>query len=224
MIGNLMTLHRLERSDPEEAKKVYFFQFIFLYQLNKGLSDCVKMDTGCVDIFSYNYIVVPINENIHWYMAIICNLPNSTDETTSPVDVSSTKENGSHRRSETIRILQEYVIEEGKSKRSLIINSKNIEGMAAKGIPQQSNTFNCGLYLLAYLEKSIQNPGDFVTKLLHNRTNEDVDRSMLRSDLFRQRLQVVLPALYKEQDGEDGMDAERLLIVDTEPLNILLCG
>ncbi|EEQ84941.2 ubiquitin-like-specific protease 2 [Blastomyces dermatitidis ER-3] len=208
MIGNLMTLHRLERSDPEEAKKVYFFQFIVLYQLNKGLSDCVKMDTGCVDIFSYNYIVVPINENIHWYMAIICNLPNSTDETTSPVDVSSTKEN-----------------EEGKSKRSLIINSKNIEGMAAKGIPQQSNTFNCGLYLLAYLEKSIQNPGDFVTKLLHKRTNEDVDRSMLRSDLFRQRLQVVLPALYKEQDGEDGMDAERLLIVDTEPLNnILLCG
>jgi hypothetical protein len=31
--------------------------------------------TSKVDLLSYDYIVVPINEHAHWYMAIICNAP-----------------------------------------------------------------------------------------------------------------------------------------------------
>jgi sentrin-specific protease 7 len=34
----------------------------------------VKNWTSKVDIFGYDYIVVPINEAMHWYLAIICNV------------------------------------------------------------------------------------------------------------------------------------------------------
>ncbi|KAF2497140.1 cysteine proteinase [Lophium mytilinum] len=37
----------------------------------KGVARWVKDD-----IFSYDYVVVPVNEDTHWYVAIICNLPN----------------------------------------------------------------------------------------------------------------------------------------------------
>ncbi|KAF2801762.1 cysteine proteinase [Mytilinidion resinicola] len=37
----------------------------------KGVARWVKDD-----IFSYDYVVVPVNEETHWYVAIICNLPN----------------------------------------------------------------------------------------------------------------------------------------------------
>lgn len=34
--------------------------------------DMVKSWTRKIDIFEKNYLVVPINENLHWYLAIIC--------------------------------------------------------------------------------------------------------------------------------------------------------
>merc|ERR1711881_402662 len=36
----------------------------------------VERWTAKDDIFSYDYVIVPINEMAHWYLAIICNLPN----------------------------------------------------------------------------------------------------------------------------------------------------
>lgn len=70
----------LERTNPAAAKRVYFFNSYFFATLtNKGLReinyDGVEKWTSKVNLFSYDYIVVPINQNAHWYVAIICNLP-----------------------------------------------------------------------------------------------------------------------------------------------------
>jgi Ulp1 family protease len=70
----------LERTNPEAAKRVYFFNSYFFATLtNKGSReinyDGVEKWTSKVNLFSYDYIVVPINQNAHWYVAIICNLP-----------------------------------------------------------------------------------------------------------------------------------------------------
>jgi hypothetical protein len=70
----------LERTNPDAAKRVYFFNSYFFATLtNKGSReinyDGVEKWTSKVNLFSYDYIVVPINQNAHWYVAIICNLP-----------------------------------------------------------------------------------------------------------------------------------------------------
>jgi Ulp1 family protease len=70
----------LERTNPDVAKRVYFFNTYFFATLtNKGSRvinyEGVKKWTRYTDLFSYDYIVVPINQNAHWYVAIICNLP-----------------------------------------------------------------------------------------------------------------------------------------------------
>ena len=73
---------RLEEERPEVAKRVYFFNTFFFATLtsaHKGRKrfnyEGVQKWTRSVDLFTYDYIVVPINEQAHWYLAIICNLP-----------------------------------------------------------------------------------------------------------------------------------------------------
>ena len=73
---------RLEDERPALAKRVYFFNTFFFATLtsaHKGRKrfnyEGVQKWTRSVDLFTYDYIVVPINEQAHWYLAIICNLP-----------------------------------------------------------------------------------------------------------------------------------------------------
>ncbi|KAI4203580.1 MAG: hypothetical protein LQ350_001770 [Teloschistes chrysophthalmus] len=71
-----------EQADPTTSKKVYMFNTFFYNSLtttetgSKGFNyDAVKRWTRNVDLFTYDFVVVPVNESVHWYIAIIGNLP-----------------------------------------------------------------------------------------------------------------------------------------------------
>ncbi|KAG0055306.1 hypothetical protein BGZ83_009064 [Gryganskiella cystojenkinii] len=70
----------LEKSKPEVAHQTYIFNSFFYQKLaskpptGKHCSyDLVKSWTNKVDLFSKKYIIIPIHENVHWYLAIITN-------------------------------------------------------------------------------------------------------------------------------------------------------
>jgi Ulp1 family protease len=72
--------HDLHTEHPDIARRVYFQNTFFYTKLTKapvrsnGINyDDVKRWTAKIDIFSYDYIIVPVNEKMHWYLAIICN-------------------------------------------------------------------------------------------------------------------------------------------------------
>lgn len=88
--------HQLEQKNPELAKRVYFFNTFFYSKLtnpekgSKGINyEAVKRWTNKINLLSYDYIIVPVNENAHWYVAIICNapklLPNAESVEAQPV-------------------------------------------------------------------------------------------------------------------------------------------
>ncbi|KAI9777439.1 MAG: hypothetical protein M1839_008851 [Geoglossum umbratile] len=73
----------LEFKHASIAKRIYFFNTFFYERLTsrssgrKGINyEGVQKWTSKIDIFDFDYIVVPVNESAHWYVAIICNLPN----------------------------------------------------------------------------------------------------------------------------------------------------
>ncbi|KAL4918494.1 hypothetical protein BDW62DRAFT_200868 [Aspergillus aurantiobrunneus] len=340
----------LQRCNAEVAKRVYFFNSYFYATLTnspKGRRSInyegVEKWTRNVDLFSYDYIVVPINEDAHWYIAIICNLPylegimeenkiptsrpssevqeipetpgpsqqgeepsvipqtakeemarqslasmniseqqgsqmegsNSGDEewpeceeypdpTRAKFSDSSgqpqldtqkvTKAAGTPKksckpkrkptfgmrynicqpivitfdslnlsRSSTISTLREYLFAEAKSKRNVEINKALVKGMTAKEIPQQPNFSDCGLYLLAYVEKFIQDPDLFIRKLLRKEMRSREDWPPLRSGLLRSRLRKFMELLYSEQEQLTKVKAdEDKLLVDQQPLSYLL--
>ncbi|KAF7959824.1 hypothetical protein EAE96_001429 [Botrytis aclada] len=72
----------LEQQHPELATRVYVHNTFFYASLTKAAKgkkginyEAVERWTAKVDLLSYDYIIVPVNENTHWYVAIICNAP-----------------------------------------------------------------------------------------------------------------------------------------------------
>lgn len=380
--------HHLERTNQDVAKRIYFFNSYFFATLTntprgkRGINyEGVEKWTRTVDIFSYDYIVVPINESAHWYLAIICNLPSlrrtledspefegfpddekedaSTEAKTvdreeipetpeavaeedpvkkpeteceieseadkaresfasmtlsdkteievmdqqgdrpteavqeadddwpegeenpilsSPPKFSSSggksrpsekddaeraaqdqkedqeEANSTQKakkqkrkakvppqkydteqpviitfdsldlaRSPTIKILREYLQEEGKSKRALQIDPKMIKGMTAREIPLQPNFSDCGLYLLAYLEKFVQDPDRFISRVLLREMRTDTDWPPLKSGLLRRRLRKFLLELQDEQEKIKRNEAgEENIMADRKPISYLL--
>ncbi|KAJ8070837.1 hypothetical protein OCU04_001199 [Sclerotinia nivalis] len=79
----------LEQQHPELANRVYVHNTFFYASLTKtakgkrGINyEAVERWTAKVDLLSYDYIIVPVNENTHWYVAIICNAPKLLDSET----------------------------------------------------------------------------------------------------------------------------------------------
>ncbi|KAL2786881.1 hypothetical protein BJX66DRAFT_20660 [Aspergillus keveii] len=340
----------LQRCNVEAAKRVYFFNSYFFATLTNSPRgkrsinyEGVEKWTRNVDLFSYDYVVVPINEDAHWYVVIICNLPyldgiskhaepstsrppsevREVPETPKPIkpDEEHTKTlpqspqeeiarqslasmilsekqapqaegsrsgeedwpereecpGPSHAyfsasssqpqpdsqvaseaakspkkgrkpkkkvplgqkyevsqpiiitfdslgapRTGTISTLKEYLYAEAKSKRGTEINKTLIKGMKAREVPQQPNYSDCGLYLLAYIEKFVQDPDQFVRKLLRKEMRSE-DWPKLRSNLLRSRLRDFMEKLYSEQEQltKDKAD-EPGLMVDLRPMSYLL--
>ncbi|EME43477.1 hypothetical protein DOTSEDRAFT_72752 [Dothistroma septosporum NZE10] len=66
----------------EDRDKVHFFNTFFFTSVSTNGSrrafnyDAVKRWTKNIDIFTIPYLVVPISENLHWFVIVICNLHN----------------------------------------------------------------------------------------------------------------------------------------------------
>lgn len=116
--------HHIERNRPDLAERVYFFNSYFFASLTnskgKGINySGVRNWTRKVDLFKYDYIVVPVNESAHWYMIVICNLPALFTRDKSLEHELNT---------ETKKEISEYF---GKSKPKDLV-SKNVESKEAE--------------------------------------------------------------------------------------------
>ncbi|KAJ6621834.1 hypothetical protein B0H10DRAFT_2015955 [Mycena sp. CBHHK59/15] len=73
--GLKLWLQELEQEDPELAKQIHVFSSFFYKKLNKKNAqegyESVRKWTSKFDLFEKKYIIIPINENLHWYLAII---------------------------------------------------------------------------------------------------------------------------------------------------------
>ncbi|CAG7555519.1 unnamed protein product [Fusarium equiseti] len=251
---------QLEKERPEILKRVYIFNTFFFEKLRSNRTKVnysgVKAWTARVDLLSYDYIVVPVNENAHWYLAIIYNAPRlipreakaetpkkevspntqeainveddgpavSTAEDTSveqtpvsalnleaprstrtqavngdavvllddetvtnaeaPTKTNKRRSTGGNQKystdepriitldslgashAPTCKVLRDYLIEEAKDKKGLNI-TETPGGMTARGIPEQDNYCDCGVYVLGYMENFLRDPDEAVRRLLH---------------------------------------------------------
>ncbi|EPQ67491.1 Peptidase [Blumeria graminis f. sp. tritici 96224] len=299
--------HRTEQEYPEVAKRVYFYNTFFYERLTKnskgktGINyDNVERWTSKINLLEYDYIVVPVNENFHWYVAIICNAPklldapqisdarlefgknaNNTydqkfssssiipsspiqlsthipaletnlktnnvslaaqtsdnDDETDPILLESPQtryistsdsykktneklENSieQHRsfnpskpriitldsfgqaHSLTCTNLKKYLLKEIESKFNRKIQDPGNLGRTAKKIPQQDNYFDCGLFVLGYIEIFLRSPDEFISSLLQNKFPENMEWPK-PSDM-RAKIRCLLLDLQKDYTEEE---------------------
>ncbi|CCO27756.1 Ubiquitin-like-specific protease 2 [Rhizoctonia solani AG-1 IB] len=76
-LGLKMWLNDLRQKDPTLVDQIHVFSSFFFKKLDAGRGrgcdyNSVKKWTSKFDLFSKKFIIIPINEHLHWYLAVIC--------------------------------------------------------------------------------------------------------------------------------------------------------
>lgn len=192
----------------EDRRRTYLFNSFFYTRLTRKTNDDVSTVSAAerrysrvkrwlrdVDIFSKDFLIVPINQTAHWFIVLIQyhnQVPTEADlisdddddddqplrEKTSakPMEIAEIPSSPSKTRSKTPAIvmfdslrsgaknrvsatLREFLQMEYDHKKPLpkdssarkIFNADTISAIEA-AVPQQPNYFDCGLYILQYIE------------------------------------------------------------------------
>ena len=154
---------------------------------NKDLTpyERIKKWTSKVDLFSKDFLIVPICENLHWYLALICFphrvlVQETSASTSKAMEETGLSEDGKTKKMDekeafekciilffdsldkrhinTGKILRSFLEEEAKARypNKQVDFSKLIVQYAS--VPRQPNYCDCGVFLLHYVEKFFENP------------------------------------------------------------------
>lgn len=162
----------------------YFFEI-----LRKGTGgsinyEGVKSWTSKVDIFSYDYIVVPVNEEAHWYLAIICSpgvvlrVDQDTDDDVVCLDTHEKERRDSLASPRTRRRKE---VESHSSPPPGTKNSRTIRDEEQSGIAQEADARDIRIITLDSLGASHSKTCQMLRKYLveEARFRKNVDRSAL---------------------------------------------
>ncbi|XP_062203173.1 probable ubiquitin-like-specific protease 2B [Phragmites australis] len=162
------------RTEPTEKRRYHFFNSFFfrkLADLDKDQGRApegraaflrVRKWTRKINVFEKDFLFIPVNFNLHWSLIVIC-YPGEvatfkdgdtevSDKVPCILHMDSLK--GSHNGLKDI--IQSYLWEEWKERNpeSASDNSDKFLNLrfVSLELPQQDNSFDCGLFLLHYVE------------------------------------------------------------------------
>ncbi|XP_068497180.1 probable ubiquitin-like-specific protease 2A isoform X2 [Phaseolus vulgaris] len=168
----------------DEQDHFHFFNSFFfrkLADLDKDPSSAcdgraafqrVRKWTRKVNLFEKDYILIPINYSLHWSLIVICHPGEVTccqdeeinESSKVPCILHMDSLKGSHKGLKNV--FQSYLCEEWKERHSNVVDDVSSKFLQMRFIslelPQQENLYDCGLFLLHYVERFLEEaPGNF---------------------------------------------------------------
>ncbi|XP_028787339.1 probable ubiquitin-like-specific protease 2A isoform X2 [Neltuma alba] len=230
---------------PNEQSRFHFFNCFFfrkLADLDKDPSNAcdakaafqrVRKWTRKVNLFEKDYIFVPINYSLHWSLIVICH-PGEVacfedeeikESSKVPCILHMDSLRGSHKGLKNV--IQSYLCEEWKERHRDVVDDVSSKFLHLRfvslDLPQQENLYDCGLFLLHYMERFLNEaPINFnpfnITKFSDlSKWFPPVEASLKRSqiqkliyDIFQDNSPKVLPTdcVGKSSHSEDKMEAD----------------
>lgn len=143
-IINAYMLLLVQRGKKSGHKKVYSFNTFFYPKLRENGYNSIRRWTRKVDIFSYDFLLVPIHLGNHWCLAFI----DFTTRIISYYDSLGGYPNG------CCDTLLDYLRDESKDKKKQDFDDENwrLVNSYSEGIPQQKNCSDCGVFACTYAE------------------------------------------------------------------------
>ncbi|KAK1406711.1 hypothetical protein QVD17_38319 [Tagetes erecta] len=159
---------------PEEKHRFHFFNSFFFRKLvdpekgplnaseGKAAFQRVRKWTRKVNLFEKDYVFIPVNYNYHWSLIVMCHLGEvatcKDEDATKLIKVPCVLHMDSIRGSHTglKDLMQSYLKEEWKGRvqeasEDIFSRFDNMRFISLE-LPQQPNSFDCGLFLLHYVE------------------------------------------------------------------------
>ncbi|KAK9240112.1 hypothetical protein V1525DRAFT_337517, partial [Lipomyces kononenkoae] len=234
---------RLQKAHPEIARSTYIFNTFFYKRLTqringvKGAFDNVKKWTAKVDLFSMKYVIIPIHERAHWYLAIIVNLcelgkEHGGDQSDQSPGERKHKDDVRRpvififdslklRHNTVFRPLRDYLVAEAQDKRGITIERDQIKSKYGYA-PAQPNYCDCGVYVAHYVEAFLSKPEALVPLLVDTQNKKKVVEQQLdrlwetdKLSSKREYMQNVILELKKEMQASGQDKIEPLPMSDT---------
>ncbi|RWS28765.1 sentrin-specific protease 6-like protein [Leptotrombidium deliense] len=208
-------------TDESIASKIYIFNTFFYGKLSKSrksedmsrsvaerVYDRVKNWTKCVDIFEKDFLIIPMNKNYHWFLAIVCYPKLVSEGSKSGWRQTCKREHNPciiymdslgiarerPRLSEPIRHF--LSMEWQKKKGTQLTFSKAALPDHYPRVPYQTNTTDCGLFVLQYVEQFLKDPNFVLNNLASVKLEEWFPLSVI--DTKRQHLRDLIEQLRDE--------------------------
>ncbi|EPS37728.1 hypothetical protein H072_8606 [Dactylellina haptotyla CBS 200.50] len=137
------------------------------------------------DIFQKDLVFIPVNEKYHWFLAVVCNLPAALASAKARDDLLCIESgpnprpsprkggkvpvavdrcaviildsmNGMH--NTTLKGIKHFLTSECVEKKKVELRPEDITGLSPRKIPGQDNFSDCGVFMLHYIEKWLENP------------------------------------------------------------------
>lgn len=190
----------------EQVKKIHVFDNIFHKLLTDTFGDklidvnkwkCLDKWFGGIDIFEKDFLIFPVCQEEHWLAIIVCYpsevrefdekapSPDSTDSRHRPVPGIIVLDSlGLNNRSIT-RYVRDFLDYEWRTRATVVkdFHHHNLEQYHPK-LLKQTNSFDCGIFMLAYLKAFIKNSEKFYRHVRRNKeTTSDTLNEMINDAL-----------------------------------------
>lgn len=149
----------------------------------KSNNNCASRWLKGVDIFEKDFLFLPVCEDDHWLLVIICYPRHDPKHSTESIPDEDLTEpavfvlNSTKDRAPAVKkALQKFLAHQwnlgGKSDRSFAINNAKSNGIRLffPEVPQQKNNYNCGVYLLNYFKCFMNSPRESYIKMFRQRS------------------------------------------------------
>ncbi len=111
----------------------------------------------------------------------------------------------------TTRNLKDYLVAEAGARKGVEIDIRDISGMTpSKQIPQQDNFCDCGVFLLGYMRKFLEDPRGLATRLMQRDVDPDRDWPDMNPSKMRREIKELLMDMGRKQDAERAQEAQLL--------------
>jgi sentrin-specific protease 7 len=169
---------RMARYGLAHRSRLHIFSsFFFAKLVQQGISqddrlaDALKWtQTQKVDIFSKDYVFIPICEKLHWTLAVVCfpgaqptELRGTVQQVPCILHLNSIRKTGQRLGGVLRKYLQcEWDVRHKASKGARDFESRGSMPLYYPRCPQQENEWDCGIFVLEFLERMCapgENPG-----------------------------------------------------------------
>ncbi|KAL5007258.1 hypothetical protein ScPMuIL_016064 [Solemya velum] len=132
----------MARGELDNRPKVYAFNTFFCPKIMKEGHSSVRRWTRRVDIFSYNYLLIPVHLGMHWCLAVV-------DFGKKCITYYDSMGGNNM---QCVNAIKKYLCDEMADKKKTTFNMEGWNMEIAQGVPQQMNGSDCGMFACKYAE------------------------------------------------------------------------
>lgn len=132
----------MERGEKDNHPKCYAFNTFFYPKIMSGGHSTVRRWTKKVDIFSYDYIIIPVHLGMHWCLCIV-DFKKKSIQYYDSMGGNNLK---------CLNAVKQYLCDECKDKKNQQFDLNGWSTEIVEDIPQQMNGSDCGMFACKYAD------------------------------------------------------------------------